>query len=494
MNKSNLSETIVEQLNQELQRMTMSDEFRNIGKVTAIKDGVIILSGLSEVRLMERIYCRKKSISAMVLNLSEFEVGALVMGEYTQISEGDEFEISGEITSIGVSADLVGHVVDALGVIIDGKSYSGPEKTKMPIERIAPGVIARQPVKVPLQTGIVAIDAMVPVGRGQRELIIGDRGTGKTAIAIDTIINQKQIDPPVICIYAAVGQKNSQVAQIVDRLEQAGAMEYTIVVNASASDSVVMQYIAPYAATAMAEYFMEQGRDVLVIYDDLTKHAWAYRQISLTLERPPGREAYPGDIFYLHSRLLERSCRLKQELGGGSITSLPIVETQFGDVSAYIPTNVISITDGQIYLETDFFNAGIRPAIDPGNSVSRVGGAAQLPEMKKVAGKLRLDLAQFKELEAFAQFGSSDLDEKTRQRINRGQRVRELLKQPQYQPLSVNAQVSLIFAVNNGYLDDVPLDQIDDFKNKFIGYLHTVSTNDPKDAIEDFMKTYLVGS
>jgi F-type H+-transporting ATPase subunit alpha len=482
---------IIDQITKEIEEYkTTQLAFKNVGWVSRVKDGVITLEGLSEVKMMEEIVCKNKGISAMILDLKKEEVGAVVLGDYTKVSEGDEFETSGQVMSVQVSEEIVGRVVDALAWPVDGRGSFGSEGKAMPVERIAAGVMQRQPVDTPLQTGILAVDSMVPIGRGQRELIIGDRGSGKTAIAIDTIINQKKAEKEVVCIYTAIGQKESRVAQLIEKLQQYEAMDYTIIVSAPAADSVVMQYLAPYSATAIGEYFLEQGKDVLIVYDDLTKHAWAYRQISLILNRPPGREAYPGDIFYLHSRLLERSCRLSKEHQGGSITSLPIVETQFGDVSAYIPTNIISITDGQIYLETDLFNAGIRPAVDPGNSVSRVGGAAQIKAMKKVAGQLRLDLAQFKELEAFAQFGSSDLDERTKERIKRGQQIRELLKQPQYEPLPVEAQISFIYAVNQGYLDQLDLVKIADFKEKFLLYLKTSEIKEPKEALDDFFTTY----
>ncbi|OIP95822.1 F0F1 ATP synthase subunit alpha [Candidatus Wirthbacteria bacterium CG2_30_54_11] len=467
-----------------------STEIRNIGRVLSVKDGVAILDGLSQAKMGEKIECVEKGIEAMVLNLGVTEVGVVILGDYTLISEGDTFVSTGEIMSIGVSDSIVGRIVDAAGVPQDGKGTEIPVDQKMPLEKIAARVIERQPVKTPLQTGILAIDSMVPIGRGQRELIIGDRATGKTAIAIDTIINQKTASPSVVCIYCAIGQKQSRVAQIYGKLMESGAMDYTVIVNAPAADSVAMQYIAPYAATAIAEYFLAKGKDSLIIYDDLTKHAWAYRQLSLILRRPPGREAYPGDIFYLHSRLLERSCRLSEKLGGGSITSLPIVETQFGDVSAYIPTNIISITDGQIYLVSEQFNAGFRPAIDAGISVSRVGGAAQTKAMKKVAGTLRLDLAQFKNLEAFAQFGSADLDEATKMRINRGQRIRELLKQPQYEPLPVTTEIALIYAVNNGYLDKISVKDVERFKVEFISYMQTEKGEDPKTVLDAFFATY----
>ncbi|HNT29907.1 MAG TPA: F0F1 ATP synthase subunit alpha [bacterium] len=483
-------ETISQDISQKIASFDTTSSMRNVGRVTSVKDGVALLDGLSAARMSERIVCEAKGIDAMILNLGTDEVGAVILGDFTKISEGDIFNATGEIMAIGVSDAIIGRVVDATGKPIDGMSGEIAADAMMPVERIAPRVIERQPVNVPLQTGLLAIDSMVPIGRGQRELIIGDRNTGKTAIAIDAIINQKEADPPVVCIYVAIGQKKSRIAQLVGSLREHDAMGYTIVLSAAASDSVALQYIAPYSATAIGEYFLEKGKDVLIIYDDLTKHAWAYRQLSLILRRPPGREAYPGDIFYLHSRLLERACRLNQERGGGSITSLPIVETQFGDVSAYIPTNIISITDGQIYLETDLFNAGFRPAIDAGNSVSRVGGAAQTKAMKKVAGKLRLDLAQFKELEAFAQFGSSDLDDNTRQRINRGERIRELLKQPQYQTLPVELQIVFIFALNNGYLDAIQPGAIQTFKQDLITFYRSSPLKDPKELLDSFFQTY----
>lgn len=456
---------------------------KNIGKVKNVKDGIIVLDGLQHAQMSEKLV--GADMTGMVLNLEKDKVGAVVFGDYTQVQEGDVFESTGEIMSVPSGEELIGRAIDALGNPIDGGSKISAKKY-MPVEKIAAGVMDRQPVSEPLQTGIMSVDAMIPVGRGQRELVIGDRGTGKTAFAIDTIINQKNADKPIICMYVAIGQKQARVAQLMEKLDQFGAMEYTIIMSAPASDSVALQYIAPYSATAIGEYFLEQGKDVLIIYDDLTKHAWAYRQISLILERPPGREAYPGDIFYLHSKLLERSCRLSDAHGGGSITSLPIVETQLSDVSAYIPTNIISITDGQIYFETDLFNAGIRPAIDPGNSVSRVGGAAQIKAMKKVAGKMRLDLAQFKELEAFAQFGSSDLDEQTKTRIERGRRIRELLKQPQYQPLQVMTQIALIYAVNNGYFDEIALESIQEEKEKFRMYFESKASDDYEKIVEEY--------
>lgn len=465
--------------------MNATITIKNVGKVQSVKDGIVLLNGLSQAQMSEKIVNPNTGMVGMVLNLEKDTVGAVVFGDYTLVQEGDEFQTTGEIMSVEASEGLIGRAVDALGLPIDGKGAL-EQGTKMPVEKIAAGVMQRQPVSEPIQTGILAVDAMIPVGKGQRELIIGDRGTGKTALAIDTIINQKDNEKRVICIYVAIGQKQARVAQLMEKLDQHGAMDYTIVMSAPASDSVALQYIAPYSATAIGEYFLEKGEDVLIIYDDLTKHAWAYRQISLILERPPGREAYPGDIFYLHSKLLERSCRLHDDLGGGSITSLPVVETQLSDVSAYIPTNIISITDGQIYFETDLFNAGIRPAIDPGNSVSRVGGAAQIKEMKKVAGKMRLDLAQFKELEAFAQFGSADLDKQTRDRIERGRRIRELLKQPQYEPLPVMQQIALIYAVNNGFFDDTPLEDIQNEKEKFVMYFDTQENKNYEEIVQEY--------
>jgi F-type H+-transporting ATPase subunit alpha len=406
-------------------------------------------------------------VFGIALNLEEESVGAVLLGEFKEIKEGDLVKRTGRIISVPVGDEMLGRVVNALGQPIDGK---GPIATKQfsPIERIAPGVVDRQGVKEPLQTGLKAIDAMVPIGRGQRELIIGDRQTGKTAVAIDAILNQK--DTGVICIYSAIGQKQSTVAQVVRTLEEADAMRYTIVVAASASDPAPLLYISPYSACTMGEYFRDSGRHALVVYDDLSKHAQSYREISLLLRRPPGREAYPGDVFYLHSRLLERASKLKTELGGGSLTALPIIETQAGDLSAYIPTNVISITDGQIFLESDLFNQGVRPAINVGNSVSRVGGSAQIKAMRQVAGTLRLDLAQYRELAAFAQFGS-DLDKATQAQLNRGARLVEILKQPQYEPLPVERQVALVFAGTNGYLDKVALSDVRAFEAELYAFI-----------------------
>ncbi|MGD9714415.1 MAG: F0F1 ATP synthase subunit alpha, partial [Thermomicrobiales bacterium] len=411
-------------------------------------------------------------VIGLVLNLEEDSVGVVIMGDYTGIEEGAEVRSTGRLASVPVGDALVGRVVNALGEPIDGKGAISTDKTR-PIERIAPGVILRQDVDEALQTGLKAIDSMIPIGRGQRELIIGDRQTGKTAVALDSIINQKGTG--VICIYVAIGQKQAQVAQAVATLEEFGAMDHTIVVVASAADPAALQYIAPFAGCAMGEEFMEEGRAALIIYDDLSKHAWAYRQVSLLLRRPPGREAYPGDVFYLHSRLLERAARLSDKLGGGSLTALPIIETQAGDVSAYIPTNVISITDGQIYLESDLFYAGVRPAVNSGLSVSRVGGAAQIKAMRQVAGRLRLDLAAYRSLAAFAQFGS-DLDANTQQQLNRGARLTEVLKQGQYQPMKVEEQVAILWAGTNGHLDDVPVADIREFEKAFLEYLRSANS------------------
>jgi F-type H+-transporting ATPase subunit alpha len=397
----------------------------------------------------------------IALNLEEDSVAAVILGDYTVIKEGDEVRCTGRIAEVPVGDALIGRVVDPLGRPLDGRGQIKTKKAR-PIERVAPNVTMRKPVDTPVQTGIKAIDSLIPIGRGQRELIIGDRSTGKTAITLDTIINQKGGD--LICVYVAIGQKASKVARVVATLEAHGAMEHTIVVAANAADSAALQYLAPYAGCAMGEEFMEAGKDALAVYDDLSKHGWAYRQLSLLLRRPPGREAYPGDVFYLHSRLLERAAKYAPEYGGGSLTALPIIETQAGDLSAYIPTNVISITDGQIYLETDLFNAGIRPALNVGLSVSRVGSAAQTKAMKQVAGRLRLDLAQYRELAAFAQFGTSELDKATRAQLERGQRITEVLKQTQYAPMSVEKQVMILYAAINGYLDDVPGDKVGAFE------------------------------
>ena len=425
----------------------------DVGEVAEVGDGIALVSGLRSAMAGELLEFTKNGTLGMALNLNAETVGIMIMGEYADIEEGDLVRSTGRIASVPVGDALIGRVVNAVGQPVDGK---GPIDTTSfrNIERIAPGVIMRQPVNTPVQTGITAIDALIPIGRGQRELIIGDRQTGKTAIAIDTIINQKGKD--LICIYVAIGQKQSSVAQVVGTLEKYGAMEHTVVVTASAADPAALQFIAPYAGCAIGEEFMEQGRDALIVFDDLSKHAQAYRQVALLLRRPPGREAFPGDVFYLHSRLLERAARLSPEYGGGSLTALPVIETQAGDVSAYIPTNVISITDGQIFLESDLFYAGIRPALNVGISVSRVGGSAQTRAMKKVAGRLKSQLSQFRELAAFAQFGS-DLDAVTQRQLDRGRRMQELLKQPQYQPVALDKQVVSIWAVNNGLMDKVPV-------------------------------------
>ena len=421
-----------------------------VGTVVSVGDGIARIHGIEGAMATEMLEF-PHGVFGIALNLEESSVGAVLLGEASVIKEGDTVKRTGQIISVPVGDAMLGRVVNALGQPIDGKGPIATSQTA-PIEKIAPGVVDRQPVKEPLQTGLKAIDAMVPIGRGQRELIIGDRQTGKTAVAVDAIINQKGLD--VVCIYNAIGQKQSTIAQVVRTLEEHGAMEYTVVVAAGASDPAPQLYISPYSACAIGEYFRDSGRHAVCIYDDLSKHAQAYREISLLLRRPPGREAYPGDVFYLHSRLLERAAKLNNELGGGSLTALPIIETQAGDLSAYIPTNVISITDGQIFLESDLFHQGIRPAINVGNSVSRVGGSAQVRAMRQVAGTLRIDLAQFRELEAFAQFGS-DLDKATQNQLNRGRRLVEILKQPQYQPLSVERQVLILFAGANGYLDNV---------------------------------------
>jgi len=453
-------------IRQRIQNFEAASEARDVGTIIALTDGIVRIHGLGDVQYGEMIEFPGNSFG-LALNLEQDSVGAVVLGDYKHLSEGDTVKTTGRILEVPVGEALLGRVVDSLGVPLDGKGPIDAELTS-PIEKVAPGVIDRQSVSQPVQTGLKSIDAMVPIGRGQRELIIGDRQTGKSAVAVDAIINQKGTG--IKCIYVAIGQKNSTVANLVRRLEEHGAMEHTIIVSASASESAAMQYIAPYSGCAMGEYFRDRGQDALIIYDDLTKQAWAYRQVSLLLRRPPGREAYPGDVFYLHSRLLERAARVnadyvERSTGGkvkgktGSLTALPIIETQAGDVSAFVPTNVISITDGQIFLETDLFNAGIRPAINAGLSVSRVGGAAQTKIIKKLGGGVRLALAQYRELAAFAQF-ASDLDEATRRQLERGQRVTELMKQPQYSPLSVAEMAISLYAVNEGFLDDVPVDKI----------------------------------
>jgi len=439
-----------------------------VGTVVSIGDGIARVHGVERAMAGEMLEF-PHGVIGIALNLEEESVGVVLLGEYTEIKEGDQVKRTGRIISVPVGEEMLGRVVNALGQPIDGKGPIASSRFA-PIERIAPGVVDRQPVKEPLQTGLKAIDSMVPIGRGQRELIIGDRQTGKTAVALDAIISQRGRD--VICIYNAIGQKQSTVAQVVRTLEEFDAMRYTIVVAAAASDPAPMLYISPYAACAMGEYFRDSGRHALCVYDDLSKHAQAYREISLLLRRPPGREAYPGDVFYLHSRLPERAAKMRNELGGGSLTALPIIETQAGDLSAYIPTNVISITDGQIFLETDLFHQGVRPAINVGNSVSRVGGSAQVKAMRQVAGSLRLDLAQYRELAAFAQFGS-DLDKATQAQLNRGARLVEILKQPQYQPLGVEKQVAIIFAGTNGFLDPIPTPAIRRYEEEMYRFLET---------------------
>lgn len=468
------SKNIISQLEKRLISFEENPKTQNIGKIEKNNDGVIIASGLSRAFMGELVYFEDGS-AGFILGLDEDNVSIILLNKGENLKEGDLVKTSGRVLSIPVSEDLLGRVINPLGEPLDDQPKIKKSKD-MPLERIAPGVIEREPVNTPVKTGIKAIDSMIPIGRGQRELIIGDRGLGKTAIVIDTIINQKfnkkYGNKPMICIYVAIGQKQSTVAQIVERLKTEEALDYTIVVYAGASDQASLQYLAPYAGCAIAEYFMEKGMDVLIAYDDLTKHAWAYRQISLILRRPAGREAYPGDIFYLHSRLLERAVKLNKKNGGGSITALPIIETQAGDISAYIPTNVISITDGQIYLQSDLFNIGVRPAINIGNSVSRVGGSAQTTAMKSVSGKLRLELAQYRSLAAFAQFGS-ELDESTLNQLERGKRTTEILIQPQYAPLPEPLQILSIWAATNGLLDDIKIENIKRFEKEFHNYVKT---------------------
>jgi F-type H+-transporting ATPase subunit alpha len=453
---------IVEELKKSISSFEKKVSTQEVGTVVEVGDGIARISGLAGCQASEMLEFPGETFG-VAINLEAESVGAVVLGEFKHIKQGDTVKRTGRILSVPVGDELIGRVVNPLGQPIDsGNAFS--TKKYYPIERIASGVMTREPVTQPVQTGIKAIDSMIPIGRGQRELIIGDRQTGKTAIAVDTILNQKGQN--MICVYVAIGQKESKVARLVAKLKEAGAMDYTVVVAAGASDPAPLLYIAPYAGVSIAEYFMDQGKDVLVIYDDLSKQAWAYREISLLLRRPPGREAYPGDVFYLHSRLLERACRRNKEAGGGSITALPIIETQAGDVTAYIPTNVISITDGQLFLESDLFYRGIRPAVNVGISVSRVGGAAQTKPVKKVAGKIKLQLAQFRELEAFAQF-SSDLDADTKKQIDLGQRLVEILKQPQYAPMAVAHQVAIIYAVVNGFANDVPVANMRTWEDKF---------------------------
>ncbi|CAN5623923.1 F0F1 ATP synthase subunit alpha [soil metagenome] len=456
----------------EIEQYTEELKVEEVGAVLEVKDGVARIYGLTNAMASEMLEITSSvtgdSVTALALNLEEDNIGAVIMGDWTQLHEGDAVRRTGRVLDIPVGSAYLGRAVDALGNPIDGHGDIASEDRRF-IDVVAPGIVQRQPVSQPMQTGIKAIDSMIPIGRGQRELIIGDRGTGKTAVALEAIINQK--DTGVICVYCAIGQRASKVASVVETLREHGALDYTIVVAANASDPAPMQYIAPYSATALAEHFMWQGKHTLVVYDDLSKQATAYRQISLVLRRPPGREAYPGDVFYLHSRLLERAAKLSDANGGGSLTALPIIETQAGDVSAYIPTNVISITDGQIFLESDLFYSGLRPAVNVGISVSRVGGAAQTKAMKSVAGRLRLDLAQYRELEAFAQFGS-ELDAATQKQLARGERIVEILKQPQYDPARVEQQVMILYAVTNGLLDDVPANRIRAFELGFQEYMH----------------------
>jgi len=471
--------SILQDIESQIANLKSSTGKTNTGIVRESGDGVAKIEGLSDVMLNELIEF-PNGLFGLALNLEENEVGAIVLGDATAIREGDEAKTTGRLLSVPVGMGLLGRVVDALGQPLDGK---GPVKSEVtyPVEKIAPGIIKRKSVNQPVQTGIMAIDAMIPIGRGQRELIIGDRATGKTTIAIDAMINQARINKanagkagfrPIYNIYVAVGQKRSNIARTIGVLEEAGALEYTIIVSATASDSATMQYLAPFAGAAMGEWFMDNGMDALIIFDDLSKHAVAYRQVSLLLKRPSGREAYPGDVFYLHSRLLERSARVNEENGNGSLTALPIIETQAGDVSAYIPTNVISITDGQIYLETDLFYQGVRPAISVGLSVSRVGSAAQIKAVKQVAGKIKGELAQFRELAAFAQFGS-DLDAATKQKLDRGARIVELFKQKQYNPIAVEEQVAVLWTIQNGFMDDLPVDRVKEFQDKLQEFLTT---------------------
>ncbi len=462
------TDQIIASLKKNIESFKKEVQVEEVGTVIEIGDGIARMSGLEKCQAQEMLEFPGGTYG-IALNLQEETVGAVILGSYQHIKEGDTVKRTGRIMSVPVSDAVIGRVVNAIGEPIDGKGAIN-SKTFYPVERIAPGVMTREQVNRPMQTGIKAIDALIPVGRGQRELIIGDRQTGKTAIAIDTILNQKGQN--IICIYVAIGQKESKVARIVSKLQEAGAMEYTIVVSAGASEPAPMSYLAPYSGVAIGEYFMDKGKDVLIIYDDLTKQAWAYREMSLLLRRPPGREAYPGDVFYLHSRLLERACNLNKENGGGSITALPIIETQAGDISAYVPTNVISITDGQIFLETDLFYRGIRPALNVGLSVSRVGGTAQIKPMKKVAGSLKLGLAQFRELEAFAQF-ASDLDADTKKSIERGRRMTELLKQPQYSPEPVEEQVVSIYAISQGLYDGVEVNKVKETEQKFIEFMRS---------------------
>ena len=462
-----LTQEFTDRLKQQILNFKPAPSRVDVGEVVEVGDGIAIISGLQGVMASELVEFTKTGVLGIAQNLNNDSVGIIIMGEYTEIEEGDLVRSTGRLASVPVGDELIGRVVNAVGQPLDGKGPIEATATR-PVERIAPGVVLRKGVDTPVETGVTVVDALIPIGRGQRELIIGDRQTGKTALAVDTIINQKGKD--LICIYVAIGQKQSTVAQVVGILEKHGAMDHTIIVTASAADPAALQFLAPYAGCAMGEEFMEQGRDALIVYDDLSKHAQAYRQVSLLLRRPPGREAYPGDVFYLHSRLLERAARMDDEFGGGSLTALPVIETQAGDVSAYIPTNVISITDGQIFLEGDLFYAGIRPAMNVGLSVSRVGSAAQTRAMKGVAGRLKLEFSQFRELAAFAQFGS-DLDAATQRQLNRGQRIQETLKQPQYEPLQLDKQVMNLFAVTNGYVDDIAVTDVKRWELEMHAYM-----------------------
>src|SRR5437868_8716123 len=490
--------TVLDQIEQQIAKLSSKAVKKNTGTIRTVADGVAKIEGLSDVMYNEMVQFPGGAIG-IALNLEEDEVGCVILGDISSLKEGDEVQTTGRLLSVPVGKALLGRAVDALGRPLDGKGPIRTEQTR-PVEKVAPGVITRQRVDTPVQTGIVAIDAMIPIGRGQRELIIGDRQTGKTTILLDTIINQKGKD--LVCIYVAIGQNAASIARVRATLEEAGAMEYTTIVAATASEPAALNYLAPYTGCAMGEYFRDKGEEALVCYDDLTKHAWAYREMSLTLRRPPGREAYPGDVFYLHSRLLERAAKMSDARGGGSLTALPVIETQANDVSAYIPTNVISITDGQIYLEADLFYSGVRPAVNVGLSVSRVGGNAQIKAMKQVAGTLRIDLAQYRELAAFAQFGS-DLDKATQAQLARGRRLVEILKQPQYQPMNVENQVLVIWAASNGYADDVAVEDVRRFEaellkfveNSHPGLLQSIRekksltdeiTTDLKQALSDF--------
>ncbi len=462
-------QNIVSVIKQQVEQFGPAASMIDIGTVIEVSDGIARIHGLRAAKYNELLRF-PNDVTGIAMNLEEDSVASVIVGDYSAIKEGDEVQCTGRIAEVPVGKELIGRVIDPLGRPLDGKGAIKTNKTR-PIEKIAANVAQRSSVNTPMQTGIKAIDSMIPIGRGQRELIIGDRSTGKTAICIDTIINQKGGD--LFCIYVAIGQKTSKVARLVATLQEHGAMDHTVVVVANAADSVALQYLAPYAGCAIGEEFMAQGKDALVVYDDLSKHAWSYRQLSLLLRRPPGREAYPGDVFYLHSRLLERAAKLDKELGGGSLTALPIIETQAGDVSAYIPTNVISITDGQIYLEADLFNAGQRPALNVGLSVSRVGGSAQTKAMRKVAGSLRLELSQYRNMAAFAQFGTSELDATTRTQLERGRRITELFKQLQYTPMAANKQAMILYAAINGFIDDVAVEQLASFETAFHQYMRT---------------------